>query len=104
MILSDLMKQRFNAGLMPNLYFWRDKAGHEVDCLLEYGEKLVPIEIKSSETINSDFFTGLTRWNQLADNDPSNSYIVYAGKEKQSRSQGTTLSWRQLASLPILEL
>jgi predicted AAA+ superfamily ATPase len=104
MILSDLLKRRFNAGLMPNLYFWRDKAGHEVDCLLEYGEKLVPIEIKSSETINSDFFTGLTRWNQLADNDPSNSYIVYSGKEKQSRSQGTALSWRQLSSLPILEL
>jgi predicted AAA+ superfamily ATPase len=104
MILSDLLKQRFNAGLMPNLYFWRDKSGHEVDCLLEYGERLVPIEIKSSQTINSDFFTGLTRWNQLADNDPSNSYIVYAGKEKQSRSQGTALSWKQLSSLPILEL
>jgi uncharacterized protein len=74
-----------------------------VDCLLEYGSKLVPIEIKSSETINSDFFTSLAKWNQLAGNDPSNGYIIYGGKDKQIRSQGVALSWRQLASLPICD-
>ncbi len=103
MILSDLLKQRFNAGLLPNLYFWRDKSGHEVDCILEHGKGLVPIEIKSSETINSDFFTALTKWNQLAENDASNGYVVYGGKEKQIRSQGIAVSWRDLQSLPILE-
>ncbi len=101
MILSDLLKQRYNAGLPPNLYFWRDKSGHEVDCLLDHGTTLTPIEIKSGETISSDFFTGLIKWNQLAGNNPSQSYVVYGGKEKQIRSQGVALGWTQLGSLPL---
>lgn len=101
MILSNLMKERFNRGLSPNLYFWRDKAGLEVDCLVDQGTLLTPIEIKSGATIASDFFTGLTKWNQLAENDPSNSYVIYGGKEKQNRSQGVILGWTQLKHLSL---
>ncbi len=104
MILSDLLKQRFNAGLRSNVYFWRDKSGHEIDCILEHGSNLVPIEIKSSETIHSDFFTGLAKWNQLTENDPSNGFLVYGGREKQVRSQGVALSWRELYNLPTVQL
>jgi predicted AAA+ superfamily ATPase len=104
MVLSDLLKQRFNAGLTSNLYFWRDKSGHEVDCLLDYGTKLIPIEIKSGETISSDFFTGLVKWNQLSGNNSSQSYVVYGGREGQTRSQGVVLGWEQLTSVPIKEL
>jgi len=75
-----------------------------VDCILEHGNRLVPVEIKSSETISSDFFSGLIKWNQLTGNDPSNGYVVYGGQEKQVRAQGIALSWRQLNSIPILNL
>jgi len=102
MVLSDLLKMRFNAGLKPNLYFWRDKSGVEIDCILESGISLVPIEIKSGETINSDFFSNLAIWDRLSGNDPSKNYVVYGGMEKQSRSKGTVLGWTQLSSLPIL--
>jgi predicted AAA+ superfamily ATPase len=101
MILSDILKQRYNAGLQPNLYFWRDKAGLEIDCILDHGLKLVPIEIKSGQTINSDFFSGLTKWNTLAQNDPANSYVIYGGEERQERSHGTVLGWNQTHLLPI---
>jgi len=96
MILSDLLKQRFNAGLLPNLYFWRDKSGLEVDCILDFGTKLVPMEIKSGETINADFFSALTKWNLLTNNNPEQSYLVYGGREGQTRSQAVVLSWTQL--------
>jgi len=102
MILADLLKQRLNAGLSPNLYFWRDKSGHEIDCILEHGSTLTPIEIKSGETLNSDFFTSLTKWNEIAGQNSENSYVVYGGTENQSRSQGTAIGWTQLQSLPIL--
>lgn len=100
MILSDLIKQRFNAGLQPNLYFWRDQSGLEVDCILDEGTSLTPIEIKSGKTINSDYFSSLTKWNHLADNKQSNSYVVYGGDETQVRSQGTALSWKDLQRIP----
>lgn len=96
MILADLMKQRFNAGLPPNLYFWRDKSGHEVDCILEEGANLIPVEIKSAETMNTDFFSNLVKWNQFANARRGAGYVIYGGKEKQIRSQGTALGWLQL--------
>ena len=65
-------------------------------------ESKVTIEIKSGETVNSDFFTNLVKWNQLAGNDPTNSYVVYGGKQKQTRAQGTAFGWTQLSSLPIV--
>lgn len=93
MILADLMKQRFNEGLSPNLYFWRDKSGLEVDCILDRGKELIPIEIKSGATLSADFFASLVKWNVLTGNDPAKSYVVYGGAGEQVRSQGTAIGW-----------
>jgi hypothetical protein len=30
-VVSEMIKQRFNAGQPADLYFWRDSAGHEID-------------------------------------------------------------------------
>ena len=94
MILSDFMKKRYHHGLPPNLYFWRDKAGTEVDCLLEEGSKLIPIEIKSSATIHPEMFESLEKWRELAHS--SQGTLVYAGLEDQNRSKGRVVSWRSL--------
>jgi predicted AAA+ superfamily ATPase len=102
MILADLIKQRLNKGLRLNLYFWRDKSGHEIDCILEQGSTLIPIEIKSGATLNSDFFTNLTKWNHLAKQSPETSYVVYGGTENQVRAHGNAIGWTHLDSLPIL--
>ena len=96
MILSDLLKKRYHHGLPPNVYFWRDKLGHEVDCLLEEGACLTPIEIKSSATIQPDMFDGLTKWCHLAEIDPDAGTVIYAGEEKQARKQGNICSWKLL--------
>ncbi len=99
MIISNLMKSRFNQGNSHNLYFWRDKTGLEVDCVFEKDQKLLPIEIKSGETINSDFFSNLNKWNELSGNTPEGSFVVYGGVETQKRSLGTILGWNHLSRL-----
>ncbi len=96
MILSDFLKQRYHQGLPPNVYFWRDKMGHEVDCLLEEGSGIVPIEIKSSATIQPDMFQGLAKWCKIAQIDPASAKIIYAGEERQKRKQGSIVSWKLL--------
>lgn len=98
-ILSDLMKQRFNEGRLSNLYFWRDKSGLEIDCLIEESSKLIPIEIKSAATVHPDFFANLTKWNALSQNPPSQGYVIYGGVENQTRSQGTLLSWKEISTI-----
>lgn len=96
MILSDFLKKRYHRGLPPNVYFWRDKVGTEVDCILEEGARLVPIEIKSTSTIQSDLFDGLIKWSHFAELPSGTGTVIYAGEEDQMRKQGQILSWKLL--------
>ena len=99
LILSDLMKQRYHSGMEPKLYFWRDQHGHEVDCIVERGGRPFPIEIKSGQTVSSDFFDGLNYWDQLADKSSSGAAVVYGGSGSQKRSQGQVLGWKESATI-----
>ena len=98
MILSDLMKQRYHKGLSSNLYFWRDKSGQEVDCILD-GTMKKAIEIKSEKTASSTYFSSLVKWNVLSQTNPTDSFVIYGGSEKQERSQGTLLGWQDSSLL-----
>ncbi len=101
LIISELFKKRFNSGKIENCYFWRDKTGHEIDCLIEQGTKLSPLEIKSGKTISSEYFRDLNYWNKLAKASVADSFVVYGGNKNQKRSQAHVLSWRNLAELPV---
>jgi predicted AAA+ superfamily ATPase len=37
LIILEIFKKRLNKGLPAYLYFWRDRTGHEVDLLAEWG-------------------------------------------------------------------
>jgi len=101
LIMGDFYKQFFNSGKKPSLYFWRDHNGRiEIDCIVDTGTHLIPIEIKSSETITaSNFFDGLTRWNELSETSMQNNYVVYAGDENQKRAAGSIISWQSAGKL-----
>jgi hypothetical protein len=90
MIVSELLKERFNAGVADNLYFWRDKTGNEVDILSDKAGKLTAIELKAGETISQDFFKGLEYFSSLNKN-PVQKILLYGGKQKQKRSNGINI-------------
>jgi len=93
LIISELYKQRYNEGLPPRLYFWRDKMGHEIDCLKVSANTIVPIEIKAGKTISQDYFKGLNYWNKTL-NKKSNGFVIYAGEDNQKRSGGNVINWQ----------
>lgn len=93
-IISELLKQRFNKGLKSNLYFWRDKTGHEIDCIVESAGSLTPIEIKSGKTINSEMFKNIEYWKKISGKINSDSYLIYGGNNNQKRSGINVLSWK----------
>jgi hypothetical protein len=96
MILSDFLKKRYHHALPPNVYFWRDKNGREVDAILEEGLRTVPVEIKSGTTLNSEMFEGLAKWAELAKTPQEDGLLVYGGAEEQKRKQGHAFPWRLL--------
>ncbi len=99
-IIADLYKQYFNKAIKPPLYFWRDANGRfEVDCLIEKTDMLIPVELKAGQTSSSHFFDGLRRWNEIANADPRNGYVVYGGDMSQIRSVGNLVGWQAAGKL-----
>lgn len=96
-IIADLHKQYYNAVLPAPLYFWRDKNGTiEVDCLIDKGNELIPIEIKSGESYQDRYFAGIHKWKSLADRTSSKSYVIYGGtKSMPIRDTDQLLSWKE---------
>ena len=97
MIIADTYKYNFNNNIIPNIYFWRDVQGHEIDCLIEKSfDKLVPIEIKSSMTISDRFFKTIIDWKKIIKETAIDSYLVYGGNENWIRREGQIFSWESV--------
>ncbi len=93
LIVAEALKQHLHTGRDNNLLFYRDQVGNEVDLVAEDGSQLHAIEIKSGQTIASDFFKNLNRFAKFTVKIKS-STLVYGGEEKQNRSEQTVVPWR----------
>lgn len=101
LIMADFYKQYYNQGVRPPLYFWRDQNGrYEIDCVAEHsGLKVRPIEIKSGETITSDYFKGLDAWREISASPNEHGYVVYGGTASQDREKGMVIGWQDAGTL-----
>ena len=100
MVITEYVKQRTNTGMPINLFYWRDKTGHEIDLIIDNAGKLLPIEIKSGKTINNDFFKNIDYWCKLSKE--KKSILLYSGTEYQKRSSGTeVINWRKSLELKL---
>ena len=98
-VVGELVKGRYNRALPANLFFWRDNTGNEVDVLVDQGLALVPLEIKSGQTISSDYFTALRKWLAWAGPEAGQPYLVYGGDERQTRADVEVVPWRGVAGV-----
>lgn len=99
-VMTELLKAQCHRGLKPTLYFLRDKEGHEIDALVETApDTFHAVEIKSGETIASDFFAGLDYWRARLDRQTLVPWLVHGGSVHQEREKATVLPWSDLAPL-----
>ncbi|VAW39903.1 hypothetical protein MNBD_GAMMA01-551 [hydrothermal vent metagenome] len=78
LVILELMKSRLNRGLNPNIYFFRDSNGLEVDVLYKKASQLIPIEIKSAATFTKAFAKSIHKFQKLTKK-AQKGYVVYAG-------------------------
>lgn len=78
LVVIECLKTRANQGKSPNLYFFRDSNGNEVDILFEHGRELVAVEVKASMTYRQTLLKGLRRLQSVAPK-VGDRYLVYAG-------------------------
>ena len=82
LIIVEIIKSALNKGITPEIYFFRDSHGNEVDLLIREEGTLTPIEIKSAETSSLDFIKGLERFRALKIKKVAAGAVLYNG-EKQ---------------------
>ena len=99
LVILELVKTRYNAGLEPNLFFYRDQSQLEVDVLLQNGSELIPIEIKSSATFRAEFIKSLESFRKLTHRTISKSYLIYAGEIRQSVRDVEIIHYTETASV-----
>jgi hypothetical protein len=98
-ILSELLKNRHHKGLRNNLYFWRDHKGMEIDCIIENGNNLILLEIKSARTYSDSFFKNIDAWRKITGKETDNCYVIYGGDRKATTNKGELYNWKELPDL-----
>lgn len=86
LVLMEALKYRYNQGKGNNLYFYRDSNGNEIDILYTKGQDILPIEVRSGQTITPAYFSGLKKFSALFPEClPWQSLLVYGGEVEQLR-------------------
>jgi predicted AAA+ superfamily ATPase len=98
-VISELMKQRLNAGQALDLYFWRDHVGHEVDVLIDTEQGLQALEIKSGSTFASDWTDGLKKWQKFAGDESIQPSLVYGGAASYEREGVHVWGWKDIGKI-----
>ena len=81
-IIADIVKGALNRGIRPEIYFFRDSHGNEVDLLIREKGALTPVEIKSAGTFSADFIKGLERFQTLEIKRVTAGAVLYNGEQR----------------------
>ena len=96
MVISEILKQHFFVGKEPPIYFWQDSNKNEVDLLIEKADGLQAVEIKTSATMNNDFFKTLKLFQSYSGISTNNLSVVYGGDSDYRTEIGKFISWKNL--------
>jgi predicted AAA+ superfamily ATPase len=79
------------------LYYWRTSGGAEVDCVLDLGGEIIPIEIKSSKTVSLSELKGLESFIKDYKRLVRRAYVVTPeGRREKISDKITRIPWNEL--------
>lgn len=99
LVVMELVKYRLNQGLDPQLYFYRDSQGNEVDVIFKSASELIPVEIKMSETFHTHFLKGLQLFQKLFPMQTKHAYLLYNGDFEQAIDDISILNYRNYEAI-----
>lgn len=91
LVINQFIKDGFNRGRTPDLTFWRDSTGNEVDLILTKGLDQYAYEIKSGATFSPEYFKGLQKWAKLSDTPMDRLNVVFNGTTAMRTSSGNVI-------------
>jgi predicted AAA+ superfamily ATPase len=94
MMIAEYVKQMYHSNGPEDLWFWRDSGGNEIDLIVDKGDEMDIFEFKASQTIKTEMFDGLNKFEEISQIQNLKKHLVYGGNESQIRSSGKLLSWK----------
>lgn len=82
--VAEIWKQLAHQGEAPDLHFYRDSNGNEVDLLVRQGGRLHALEIKSAATFTPGFCTGITRFQTVTAEPLASAQVWFDGTQRHT--------------------
>lgn len=102
-VVSELYKALAHQGEQPILHHYRESRGLKMDVLVQRGDCLHAVEVKSAATAAPDLFRG---FEQVAGRIQTaglslrlDNVVVYGGETSQQRRAARLLSWRDASTI-----
>lgn len=99
LVVIEIIKAQLNRGRIPQVYFYRDKSGFEVDMLFQDKGEWTAVEVKSAQTFRMDYTTNLLKLQERVKDPLSHFGIVYSGSNKKLSSGLQVLNFTQASRL-----
>lgn len=97
LVVSEIVKIFYHAGMRPHIYYWKESNGKEIDCIIEKSPKeLFAIEIKGGETFNKDYLNSLISFPNASEKLVVKKYLVHPEARKTKVKGISILSWEDL--------
>ena len=96
MIVTEVMKHRYNRGNDGGVFFYRDSNQNEVDILLKQEGEITALEVKSSMTYHPSFEKTLRQLPEWIKTPVVKRAVVYAGEFENSVSDIRLLNYNSL--------
>ncbi len=98
MVVIEAVKAAYNRGAPPQLSFYRDKSGFEIDLIREYQRRPLAIEIKAGSTYTAEMTGPLERFRSLVP-DQAGAALLYGGDEQTVVNGITVAPYTETAKL-----
>ena len=91
--VSELLKRRLNQGKKPNLTFFRDYKGFEVDLIADW-KRAFAVEIKSQNAPESKLSANVRKYAELRGNDATKAAVFYLGDVSLNVNGTDYVAWK----------
>lgn len=100
LVVNEALKARYNYGADPNLFFFRNSKGLEIDIILKENRTLNLFEVKSGKALNDDFSRNMKKFRELfpahvTPDSSQNGTIIYSGDNYESYKSYAYLNFHQ---------
>ncbi|MCF8080213.1 MAG: ATP-binding protein [Desulfobacterales bacterium] len=94
-VFAELSKSIKNNALAAHIYFWRTHGGQEVDFIIENGQRIDGIEVKSGMTVQPSMMRSLNNTASQWKGGTIRTWVVYGGEDFINIGKSVVVPWRR---------